>query len=130
MYSAVTNGIEVTVVPEFLAERSAPAEGQYFWAYTIEITNRSEHEVELKTRHWIITDGAGMVHEVEGEGVVGLQPRIAPGESFRYTSGCPLTTPEGMMEGSYGMLDELGRGFDIAIPLFPLTSPLVKRTLH
>jgi ApaG protein len=130
MYRAMTQGIEVTVVPEFLAERSAPADSQYFWAYTVEIVNHSEFEVELKTRHWIITDGHGRVQEVRGDGVVGQQPRLAPGESFRYTSGCPLTTPEGTMEGSYGMLDELGRPFDVAIPLFALNSPLVKRTLH
>lgn len=130
MYSATTQGIEVTVVPEFLAERSSPAELQFFWAYTVEIVNRSEVEVELRTRHWIITDGTGRVQEVQGEGVVGQQPRLAPGERFRYTSGCPLTTPEGTMEGSYGMIDEVGRSFAAAIPLFPLTCPLVKRTLH
>jgi ApaG protein len=130
MYRAVTRGIVVEVRPEFLPDRSVPAQGQFFWAYTVEIENRSAQMVQLLTRHWIITDGRGKVQEVHGDGVIGEQPQLAPGTSFTYTSGCPLTTPEGSMEGSYGMVSAAGEHFDVAIPLFALDSPLVKRTLH
>lgn len=130
MYRAETDGIEVIVHPEFLPDRSDPGQSQYFWAYTVEIVNRSAHEIELKTRHWIITDALGRVQEVRGEGVVGQQPRLPPGERFSYTSGCPLTTPDGTMEGSFGMIDDHGRAFEVAIPLFSLDIPATRRTLH
>ena len=94
------------------------------------IVNEGNESVQLKTRHWIITDGRGQQQEVRGEGVVGEQPHIAPGERYEYTSGVPLTTPSGFMTGSYQMVTESGEKFDLAIPLFSLDSPDAKRTLN
>jgi ApaG protein len=130
MYQSVTCDIEVTVTPEYLAERSSPESGEYFWAYTIEITNRSSRTVQLKTRHWRITDGLGREQEVRGPGVVGKQPVLKPGESFEYTSGVPLPTPSGFMTGTYGMVSDNGEPFDIAVPTFSLDSPQGRRTLN
>lgn len=130
MYRAVTRQIEVLVEPEFLPERSAPEKQQFFWAYSITIVNGSPQPVQLKTRHWVITDGVGQRQEVRGEGVVGEQPIIAPGERYEYTSGVPLTTSSGFMTGSYQMVTEDGEAFDLAIPLFSLDSPDGKRTLN
>ncbi len=130
MYRAVTRQIEVLVEPEFLPERSSPENRQFFWAYSIVIVNEGNESVQLKTRHWIITDGRGQQQEVRGEGVVGEQPNIAPGERYEYTSGVPLTTPSGFMTGSYQMVTESGEKFDLAIPLFSLDSPDAKRTLN
>jgi ApaG protein len=130
MYQSVTRNIEVTVKPEYLADRSSPAAGEYFWAYTIEITNRGTETVQLRTRHWRITDGAGRRQEVRGPGVVGKEPVLKPGESFEYTSGVPLPTPSGFMTGSYGMVTADGERFDIAIPTFSLDGPETKRTLN
>ena len=96
MYRATTRGIEVQVTPRFLSERSSPENGYYFWAYTIEITNRGPATVQLKTRHWKITDAHGKLQEVRGAGVVGETPTLEPGESFEYTSGVPLPTPSGL----------------------------------
>jgi len=95
----------------------------FFWAYTIDIVNRGEETVQLKTRHWKITDALGRLQEVKGPGVVGEEPVLKPGESYEYTSGVPLPTPSGFMEGSYGMITEDGRAFDIDIPLFSLDTP-------
>lgn len=130
MYTAITRDIQITVMPQFVAERSEPDEGQFFWAYTIEITNLGRETVQLTARHWIITDGNGSSEEVQGPGVVGEQPVIPPGESFRYTSGCPLTTPSGIMVGTYRMLDQAGQPFDVDIPAFSLDSPFAKRVLN
>ena len=130
MYTALTRDIQITVMPQFLVERSEPDEGRFFWIYTIEITNLGRQTVQLTARHWIITDGNGVVEEVQGPGVVGEQPVIPPGESFRYTSGCPLTTPSGIMVGSYQMLDEAGRPFEVNSPAFSLDSPFAKRVLN
>ena len=130
MYQSVTRNIEVTVTPEYLSDRSSPESGEYFWAYTIEITNRGTETVQLRTRHWRITDGMGRRQEVRGAGVVGKQPILKPGESFEYTSGVPLPTPSGFMTGSYGMVSAGGEPFDIAIPNFSLDSPEGKRTLN
>jgi ApaG protein len=130
MYKSVTRDIEVTVTPQYLADRSSPESGEYFWAYTIEITNRSSRTVQLKTRHWRITDAFGRRQEVRGAGVVGKQPVLKPGESFDYTSGVPLPTPSGFMTGTYGMACDNGELFDIAIPTFSLDSPQGKRTLN
>ena len=130
MYRAVTRQIEVLVEPEFLPERSSPENRQFFWAYSIVIVNEGSETVQLKTRHWIITDGLGQQQEVRGEGVVGEQPVIGPGERYEYTSGVPLTTPSGFMTGSYQMVTESGEKFDLAIPLFSLDSPDGKRTLN
>ena len=123
MYCAVTRQIEVTVKPAFMPERSATERGQYFWAYTIVITNKGAETVQLRTRHWIITDAEGKVEEVRGLGVVGHQPMLQPGESFEYTSGCPLDTSSGFMTGTYQMVTESGEKFDIRIPMFSLDSP-------
>lgn len=130
MYKAVTHNIQVTVLPEFLPDRSEPDEGRFFWAYTIEIANLGDSTVQLKSRHWRITDARGHTEEVRGVGVVGEQPIISPGDSFRYTSGCPLTTPSGIMAGSYRMASETGEVFDVEIPAFSLDSPHAKRVLN
>jgi ApaG protein len=130
MYRAVTHAIEVTVTPRFLPERSSPDNGYYFWAYTIAITNRGDETVQLKTRHWMITDAHGRLQEVRGAGVVGEQPVLAPGESFEYTSGVPLPTPSGFMRGSYGMVTMSGKSFDIEIPAFSLDYEGAKHTIN
>ncbi len=130
MYRAVTHAIEVTVTPRFLPERSSPDNGYYFWAYTIAITNRGTETVQLKTRHWKITDAHGRLQEVRGAGVVGEQPVLAPGESFEYTSGVPLPTPSGFMRGSYGMVTMSGKSFDIEIPAFSLDYEGAKHTIN
>ncbi|MEZ2410075.1 ApaG protein [Bosea sp. OAE752] len=130
MYQAQTHGVCVTAVPKFMEAESSPPQGRYFWAYSIEIANLSTQTVQLLTRHWLITDGHGEVHEVRGDGVVGRQPVLRPGESFSYTSGCPLATPDGSMHGFYAMLGENGEIFDVEVPLFPLDSPHVKKVLH
>ncbi len=120
-----TRGITVRVSVSYLPEQSEPDRGRWFWAYHIRIENSGATVVQLLTRHWIITDGRGVRHTVEGEGVVGEQPMIAPGASFDYVSGCPLTTPMGNMQGSYHMIGEDGAAFDVAIPKFALTAPAV-----
>ncbi len=130
MYRATTHQIEVTVEPEFLPERSSPDKQQFFWAYTINIVNNGRETVQLKTRYWIITDGSGRSQEVRGEGVIGEQPVLGPGERFEYTSGVPLTTPSGFMTGRYQMVNDRGERFEIEIPLFSLDSPDTKRTLN
>ena len=122
---AETRGVTVRVSVSFLPEQSEPARGRWFWAYHVRIENAGPATVQLLTRHWIITDGRGARHAVEGEGVVGEQPAIAPGGSFDYVSGCPLATPTGRMEGSYHMIAEDGSAFDVAIPRFALTAPAV-----
>ena len=130
MYRTVTRNIEVTVEPRFLPERSSFEKSYFFWAYTIEITNRSAETVQLKTRHWRITDANGKLQEVRGAGVVGEEPVLKPGESFEYTSGVPLPTPSGFMVGSYGMVSDAGERFDIDIPAFSLDSPNERRTVN
>ncbi|MGL4635745.1 MAG: Co2+/Mg2+ efflux protein ApaG [Beijerinckiaceae bacterium] len=130
MYQAITHGIAVTVEPQYLADRSEPSRRQYFWAYTVDIENRGERTLQLKRRHWIITDGHGQKHEVQGPGVIGEEPVLAPGDSFRYTSGCPLDTPDGFMVGSYDMVDEKGDIYTVAIPAFSLDIPASRRTLN
>jgi ApaG protein len=130
MYQATTRDISVTVEPQYLADRSEPAKRQYFWAYTVEIANLGTTAVQLKRRHWIITDGRGQRQEVKGPGVVGEEPIIEPGTSFRYTSGCPLDTPDGFMVGSYDMISDDGGVFTVAIPAFSLDSPESRRVLN
>ena len=130
MYKSMTQDIEITVEPQFLEERSDPSAGTYFWAYTIEIANRGERTVQLVSRHWRITDANGKLEEVRGAGVVGEQPILREGESFRYTSGCPLTTSSGFMAGSYRMVDEHGGSFDAEIPTFSLDSPHMRRVIN
>ena len=123
MYRTTTRGIEVQVTPRFMSERSSPENGYYFWAYTIEITNRGPATVQLKTRHWKITDAHGKLQEVRGAGVVGETPTLEPGESFEYTSACPLPTPFGTMHGSYRMVTRDGDDFDAEIAAFTLAEP-------
>jgi ApaG protein len=130
MYIAITHDIQVTAMPDFLMERSDPVENRYFWAYTIEIANLGRMRVQLLTRHWVIIDANGRTEEVRGPGVVGEQPVLEPGETFRYASGCPLTTPSGMMKGSYRMVNDAGESFDVDIPAFSLDSPLSRPTLN
>ena len=130
MYRTVTRQIEVTVEPNFMPERSAVDRGQYFWSYTIVITNFGNETVQLRTRHWIITDATGRKQEIRGEGVIGEQPVLAPGERHRYTSGVPLPTASGFMTGSYQMVSESGEKFEIEVPTFSLDSPDSKRVLN
>jgi ApaG protein len=130
MYRAVTRQIEVTVEPNFLPERSSVERREYFWSYTIVITNTGDETVQLRTRHWIITDASGRKQEVRGEGVIGEQPVLAPGERFEYTSGVPLPTASGFMTGRYQMVTESGERFEIDVPTFSLDSPDSKRVLN
>lgn len=123
MFEAVTNDIRVHVVPAFVREQSDPAQGHYFFSYTVDIHNGGQQPVQLLSRHWIITDGEGRVEEVEGPGVVGLQPMLDPGQSFQYSSFCPLTTPTGSMEGSFLMVSNKGDRFEVQIPKFILVDP-------
>lgn len=130
MYKAVTRGIRITVMPRFVEEESSPDEGRYFFAYTVEITNMSTERVQLRSRYWKIVDGRGNLQEVRGPGVVGKQPVLGPGETFSYTSGCPLGTPDGTMEGRYTMVTATGETFLAEIPAFSLDSPFIKRVMH
>ncbi|MGH9307988.1 MAG: Co2+/Mg2+ efflux protein ApaG [Vicinamibacterales bacterium] len=120
---AVTRGIRVRVRSEYAREKSRPAENEWFFLYTVTIANEGDVPVQLLTRHWIITDGTGHVEEVRGPGVVGQQPTLQPGESFEYTSGCPLTTAFGVMEGTYQMVASDGDRFDARIAPFTLSEP-------
>ena len=121
---ATTRGLRVRVRSYFDPMRSRPEEGQWFFLYTITLTNQGERTVQLLSRHWIIRDETGQVEEVRGPGVVGEQPLLAPGDDFEYTSGCPLTTPSGTMEGTYSMVDDAGDRFEARIAPFLLSEPL------
>ncbi|MBO6900747.1 MAG: Co2+/Mg2+ efflux protein ApaG [Rhizobiaceae bacterium] len=123
MYKAITRDIEVMAEPIFLEDRSNPDDGEFFWAYRITIANNSQRWVKLLSRYWRITDGLGRVHEVRGDGVVGDQPELEPGDSYQYTSGCPLTTASGFMAGTYTMSSADGETFEIDIPAFSLDVP-------
>lgn len=130
MYTLTTRNIHVSVQPRFISEESAPEDGRFFWAYTVEISNHGDQAVQLRSRYWEITDGLGRVEEVRGPGVVGEEPILAPGETFEYTSGCPLTTPSGIMQGAYHMESEDGEFFHVDIPAFSLDMPDAPRTLN
>lgn len=130
MYRAVTQNIIVEVEPFYLKDRSDPGENRYVWAYRVTIENRSDTFVQLLSRYWHITDANGKIEEVSGAGVVGEQPELNPGDSYQYTSGCPLATPSGIMVGRYTMRDEAGRMFDVAIPAFSLDLPGTARTMN
>ena len=123
MYQKVTRGIRITVKPSYLDDQSSPSDNYYVWAYKVRIENEGDAVVQLRDRHWIITDARGRVQEVKGPGVVGEQPVLKPGDSFEYTSGSPLSTPSGIMTGSYGMETPDGGRFAAAIPAFSLDSP-------
>jgi ApaG protein len=130
MYRTTTRDIEVTVTPRFLADRSSPESGYFFWAYTINLANLGQETVQLKTRHWRITDANGRLQEVKGAGVVGEEPVLRPGETYESTSGVPLPTPSGFMTGSYGMITGAGEAFDIQIPAFSLDCSYAARTIN
>lgn len=130
MYRALTRGISVTVNPRFMAEESSPDDGRYFFAYTVEIINTGIERVQLRARYWKIIDQNGHIQEVRGAGVVGEQPILGPGESYSYTSGCPLPTPSGTMQGLYIMETGSGETFNAEIPAFSLDSPHIRRTVH
>src|SRR5712671_8139640 len=129
-YRTVTRQIEVKVAPKFLSDRSSPENGYFFWAYTITLSNKGRETVQLKTRHWRITDALGRLQEVRGAGVVGEEPVLKPGQDFEYTSGVPLPTPSGFMTGTYGMISAAGEAFDIKIPAFSLDIPQRRRTIN
>lgn len=131
MYEQVTHGIRVSVEPSFLEGQSDPRGGRFVWAYTVRIHNEGKEAVRLRTRYWRITDARGLTEEVRGDGVVGEQPVLKPGEAFEYTSGAPLSTPSGLMVGSYGM-EKISGGdrFEIDIPAFSLDSPHDVRRVH
>lgn len=130
MYRALTRDIEVTVEPYYLEEQSDPDDSRYVWGYRIVIANHSDLVVKLMTRYWHITDENGQVDEVNGPGVIGEQPVLRPGDTYEYSSGCPLDTPSGFMFGRYGMEAEDGETFDVDIPAFSLDSPGLLRTLN
>jgi ApaG protein len=117
----VTRGLRVSVCARYDPVRSSPQQSQWFFLYTVTLTNEGEETLQLLTRHWIIQDGRGRIEEVRGDGVVGDTPILAPGESYEYTSGCPLTTDFGSMRGSYGMVTDAGERFDADIAEFVLT---------
>ena len=124
-HAVSTDGVTIRVSVSFLPEQSELDKNRWFWAYHVRIENDGDAPVQLLTRHWIIVDGQGGEHEVRGDGVVGEQPIIAPGEAFDYVSGCPLETPRGSMEGSYLMQRADGSTFDADIPRFELVGPAV-----
>ena len=123
MYSATTRGIRVTVKPVYLEEQSSPSDSHFVWAYQVQIENTGNETVQLLNRYWRITDSLGRVQEVRGAGVVGEQPQLKPGESYEYASGTPLSTPSGIMVGSYEMECPNGERFDVEVPAFSLDSP-------
>ena len=123
MYDNTTRDIKINVEPIYLEDESIPEDSIYVWAYKIKIKNTGHESVQLLNRYWKITDSHGIVKEVNGEGVVGEQPIIAPGDTYEYMSGAPLQTPSGLMNGTYGMVTEKGESFDVDIPAFSLDSP-------
>ena len=124
---AVTKNVRVEVEAQYLPEHSQPFQGQWAFAYTVRITNEGNATVKLMSRRWLITDGRDFTREVKGDGVVGKQPILGPGESFEYTSWCPLATPKGVMRGTYQMVNEDGESFDVEIAPFSLVEPY---TIH
>lgn len=130
MYRAVTAGIAVTVEPRYLKDRSSPVERRYAWSYTVTIENGGSEPVQLRARRWLITDELGQTSEVQGPGVVGQEPVLRPGGEFTYTSWVPLTTPSGIMRGTYQVQRSTGEMFDVEIPAFSLDSPEDMRRLN
>jgi ApaG protein len=123
MYISTTHNVTVSVEPMYLDGESVPEKNIYVWAYTVRIENKGAETLQLRTRHWKITDAYGRVQEVKGPGVVGEQPVLKPGEAFEYTSGTPLNTPSGIMGGTYAMEKDTGELFDVEIPPFSLDAP-------
>ena len=130
MYTKTTKKISITVNPYYLEDQSEPDDQHYVWAYQVTINNLGEERVQLKNRYWKIIDSNGEKQEVRGEGVVGEQPILNPGEKYEYTSGTPLKTNSGIMSGSYQMQDLHGKIFDVNIPPFSLDIPDQKRNLN
>ena len=130
MYRKTTRSIQVTVTPLFLEEQSDSNDNRYVWAYQVHLENTGNETVQLLTRYWNITDANGKVLEVRGDGVVGEQPVLHAGEQYEYTSGTPLSTPSGIMTGSYQMQTSDGQSFDVDIPAFSLDSPYCQRQVH
>jgi ApaG protein len=122
-YVAITRGIAVSVEPAYLEANSSPGKSQFFWAYRVTIENQGRETVQLRSRHWMITNAHGEFTEIKGPGVIGEQPLLKPGESYSYMSGALLNTPSGMMGGSYQMETDRSEQFDIEIPTFSLDSP-------
>ena len=127
---AITNNVRVEVESQFVPDRSQPFEQLWHFMYTVRITNEGDDNVQLISRHWIITDATGHTQEVRGPGVVGEQPRLQPGDTYEYSSGCPLDTPSGLMFGHYQMETDEGEMFDVDIPAFSLDSPGLLRVLN
>ena len=130
MYAATTRAILVTVRPQYLPDQSDSAKSQYVWAYFVRIENKGDIAVQLRSRHWKITDALGRTQEVKGPGVVGKTPLLRPGEVFEYNSGTSLPTPWGSMRGTYQMVSESGENFDIEVPTFSLETPSTERRLN
>ena len=130
MYQHETDGVKISVEPDYLEDESVPEESRYVWAYTVEIENTGDEPVQLLARKWVITDSMGRTEHVQGLGVIGEQPVIEPGERFRYTSGAPLRTPSGFMSGSYEMQRQDGASFAATIPGFSLDRPIDRLYLH
>jgi ApaG protein len=130
MYTATTRAIEVTVRPQYLPDQSDSAKSQFVWAYFVRIENKGDIAVQLRSRHWKITDALGRMQEVRGPGVVGKTPLLRPGEMFEYNSATSLSTPSGIMGGSYQMVSESGENFDIEVPTFSLDTPTAERRLN
>ena len=130
VYERKTHNIRVKVKPAFLDDQSDPDENHYLWSYTVTIENDGKEPVQLMSRYWHITDGLGRSQEARGPGVVGAQPVIAPGQTFQYTSGCPLPTASGHMVGRYQMQTASGEAFEADIPAFLLESPHEHRQIH
>lgn len=126
MYESTTNGVRVRATPKFQPDQSAPEQDYYFWAYEIDILNLGATTLQLRTRTWTITDGNGRVERVHGKGVVGQTPTLSPGQSFNYSSGCPLRTPQGIMVGHYDFEDEDGNTVSVNVPAFSLDSPYAR----
>ncbi len=123
MYQAKTRGIKIEVEPSYVQEQSDPRQSYYFFSYRVRICNEGEGHIQLVSRHWIITDGFGQIEEVVGPGVIGQQPKLGPGETFEYSSFCPLATPTGSMHGTYVMIDGNGQQLEVVIPKFILAEP-------
>lgn len=129
-YTATTRQIRISVNPVYLDAQSAPQDSHFVWAYHVTIENLGRETVQLRSRHWRITDARGELHEVRGPGVIGEQPVLEPGDTYEYTSGTPLTTPSAIMTGTYQMENERGESFDVEIPAFSLDSPYQPVRLH
>ena len=129
-YSETTNYIFVSVSPEYLPQQSEPADNRFTWAYHVHIENSGNTTIQVLARHWKITDIKGQSHEIVGDGLVGKQPVLKPGEVFQYSSGTPLSASSGFMSGSFLLITEGGELFNAAVPSFSLDSPLPSRFLH